>query len=154
MRTPVNIWAAQPGIVEQLTALVAEGLSFSIIAQRLGGGLTRNACIGKARRMGLVSVNEGGSRKGREWREPRPPTLRAPTLKRAPLPIPTTPMPDALRIPMLQLLSVHCRWPLWGHNEPSGDFPHCGLPSTVGPYCVHHARDAFTPQRPKKAVAA
>ncbi len=149
----MNIWATQPGLIEQLIAAVAEGLSFSLVARRLGHGLTRNACIGKARRMGLVCINEGGSRKGRDSREPRMPNAKMPTLRRTPLPIPTTPMPDALRVPMLDLQYGHCRWPLWSHTgsgEP--DFPHCGLPKSTGSWCSHHAVTVFGPA--KKAVAA
>ena len=41
--------------VEQFKNLHAAGLSFSEIAAEMGGGLTRNAAIGKARRLGLPS---------------------------------------------------------------------------------------------------
>lgn len=49
---------------EKFKALFESGLSFSAIAAELGDGLTRNACIGKAHRLGL--------HRGRPKPKPRP----------------------------------------------------------------------------------
>lgn len=42
--------------VAELTALVADGVSFAEIGRRMG--ITKNAAIGKARRLGLTTPNE------------------------------------------------------------------------------------------------
>lgn len=47
----MNVWTAER--ITALTELWLDGLSASKIAAAIGHGLTRNACIGKARRLGL-----------------------------------------------------------------------------------------------------
>ena len=47
-----------PERVETLTRLWAEGLSARQIAEKLGGGVTRNAVIGKAHRLNLQRGTE------------------------------------------------------------------------------------------------
>lgn len=44
--------------VEKLKALDAEGMSAREIAQALGGGVTRNAVIGKRHRLGLSDASK------------------------------------------------------------------------------------------------
>ena len=56
--------------IELLTKLWTEGLNASQIAAELGGGLTRNAVLGKAHRLGLAQ----SERKGASTPRPRKPT--------------------------------------------------------------------------------
>lgn len=73
-----------------LTRLVASGLTAQKIATTMGGGVTKNAIIGKVGRMNLKLKSRQGVRPF-EDRVLRPPTLRAPSpppLRRAPSQIP------------------------------------------------------------------
>lgn len=54
--------------VAQFRVLHASGISFAAIAAALGNGLTRNACIGKAKRIGLVMRGPSVPRKPKPLR--------------------------------------------------------------------------------------
>jgi len=103
----------------------AEGLSASQIAERLGGGTTRNAVIGKAHRLGLakrpspIKRSPEGSQKAK--------TPRA------------TPKKGAT---VLDLTERMCRWPIGHPGE--RDFHFCGRKTVQGlPYCAEHAAIAY-----------
>ncbi len=147
--------------IELLRRLWADGLSASQIAAQLGGGVTRNAVIGKVHRLGLSGRAKPASTTARP-RRPRPATPpRAPrpmvigntALKLDYQPEPRRmPMqeeevllaPESRRITILQLTDQTCKWPI---GDPSGsDFHFCGhQPRTGAPYCVFHARMAYQP---------
>jgi GcrA cell cycle regulator len=129
--------------IEALRALWMQGLTASQIAERLGG-VSRNAVIGKAHRLGLSA---------------RPsPIKREPGAKPVPMPRPArvappqhhaepAPMPAAPPAPQPQLSakapgaapaggSKGCMWPI-GDPKQAG-FHFCGAPSEAGrPYCTH-----------------
>jgi GcrA cell cycle regulator len=117
-------------------------LSFTTIASMMsaefGIELTRNACIGKARRMGLAMRGKrGDSRRIPDQKKARPMTIKidAPIL---PPPTELPAAPDGLTI--YQLNGNTCRWP-------SGAYPpysYCGCRTRAGlPYCAAHARRAY-----------
>jgi GcrA cell cycle regulator len=119
--------------------LHAQRLSFAKIAADLGG-TTREACAGKAMRMGLSGTqNKGGfaSAVRSETFKASPPTQAA---------VPSMPngsdIPIAQRCTLLQLTSSVCRWPF---GEPSSpDFFFCGGGAVEGkPYCAGHCRMAY-----------
>lgn len=62
----MNAWTDD--LIRDLKHHHADGLTYSQIAARLGYGLTRNACIGKARRLGLEQRKRGDARPA----QPRP----------------------------------------------------------------------------------
>lgn len=164
--------------VERFKALCSQlpALSYAEIAAKMGGGLSRNACIGKALRLGLKKA--GGLRSG----NPRPlnPSLarfrRAPQqsrgnyiagkVKRTYSRKTTTPtllelfevsdmqindLPtdqSQFAVKLLDAQEHHCRWPL---GEPSSpDFMFCGdtrIPER--PYCLRHCVVAYMPSRPR-----
>jgi GcrA cell cycle regulator len=118
-------------------------LSFEQIAAELSAKfnieLSRNACIGKARRLGLPMRDS----------TPRPPRqryLKPVKVERVEAPI----EPIEARVPELRIggLTIHqtregdCKWPL-GPMHAHPPFMYCGEPSLLGrPYCKTHAAKA------------
>jgi GcrA cell cycle regulator len=132
--------------VALLTRLWNGGLSGSQIAAELGG-LTRNAVIGKANRLGLPERKPAKARP----RKPAPrPAYHRPTSPRR-FPALRPQLPDAQStlgsIALLDLRDHHCRWPV-GDPRRSG-FAFCGERADLAakrPYCPHHARIAYRGQ--------
>lgn len=142
-------------MVETLRAMHAEGRSFRAIAHVLK--TTRNACIGKARRIGLwreaTDQHPAVARLQRARERARATTASeagqwSAALKRMeaePLP-PEQPQaaPDSY-VPFLELERNQCRWPA-GTGEL---MRFCGKPKHVErSYCdEHHARAYYKPKR-------
>ena len=140
--------------VGALKKLWLEGQSASQIAKQLGGGVTRNAVIGKVHRLGLSGRAAPSQPARTTFRAPRPrpaqPT-QAPSAPRRieavqprPAPVPA-PMPDLPGTATVMTLGAHmCKWPI---GDPSSDeFSFCGRRSSEGVYCVEPARVAYQPQ--------
>ena len=147
--------------VDVLKRLWLEGLSASQIAKQLGGGVTRNAVIGKVHRLGL-------SGRAAPSQPVRAPALRAPRaarpvsaapVRREPAPTPVAPPPPRYYVPetpgsatVLTLGAHMCKWPI---GDPSSDgFTFCGARATEGPYCIHHAQVAYQPKQKTGRSAA
>ncbi len=148
--------------VELLKRLWAEGLSASQIAAQLGGGITRNAVIGKVHRLGLAGrAKPAASTAGRAARRPRTQTLQrarplvigATALKASPIVEPRRlairepeilEVPESLHATILTLSDQTCKWPI---GDPAAEnFHFCGhRPRTGTPYCEYHARLAYQP---------
>jgi GcrA cell cycle regulator len=133
-----NPWTAKR--VAELRRLMTDGLSFSRIAARLK--ISRNAVIGKARRLGVAqpakSSRQGSSIAVREVcqaRHSRP--LRRPTdLPRRP--IPPAVAADALNLRIDQLERDHCRYIT---NEDLREATYCGHRTAEGTsWCAFHLR--------------
>ena len=120
--------------IKQLKGLWEKGLSASQIATELGEGITRNAVIGKAHRLGLKS---------------RPSPLKAvPPAKPAPKPVKEKPAAEE-KITILTLTERICKWPIGHPGEP--DFHFCGKKSQPGqPYCQKHADMAYQSPQSKR----
>lgn len=120
--------------IKQLKSLWEQGLSASQIASELGEGITRNAVIGKAHRLGLKS---------------RPSPLKAAT---PPKPAPKKPKekkPAAEKVSILTLTERICKWPIGHPGEP--DFHFCGKKSIPGqPYCAKHSAMAYQSPQSKR----
>ena len=151
--------------VGALKKLWLEGQSASQIAKQLGGGVTRNAVIGKVHRLGLSgrAAPSQPARTATTFRTTRPrPAAPAATQAQAPQPSaprrleavqskPVPPTPQAAPIPDLpgtatvMTLGAHmCKWPI---GDPSSrEFSFCGRRASEGVYCVEHARVAYQPQ--------
>lgn len=131
--------------IEHLRVLAADGLSASAIAAGLGGGMSRNAVIGKLHRLGLaptgrtVAAKPGRPKVTKTRRHPfnQPRALALALETAAPIiELPPDQSPDACTI--IQLTSESCRWPL---GEPSPDMLYCGSQKWPGSsYCARHAR--------------
>ena len=160
-------WTEQQ--IETLKKMWGNGYSANDIAKNLGGGVTRNAVIGKAHRLKLSA----GAASSRPVAEPPSKTVgvvattinrvskrRASVLRAMPpvkaatdAPARTTILRDvSLRpiemarrsegIPVTKAGERHCRWPIGDPRSP--DFRFCGCDIHEGlPYCAHHARIAY-----------
>jgi len=145
--------------VEQLKAMWGQGSSASQIAKILGG-VTRNAVIGKAHRLGL----SGGAKPAQpraELRERTAPDHGAARAsasvepRQAPrLVIPAVPPPPPIeelevppeheRVSLLKLSEKMCKWPIG--NPGDATFRFCGRSSHPGiPYCAEHGARAYQP---------
>lgn len=105
--------------IAKLKKLWAEGLTTGEIGKRLG--VSKNAVVGKAHRLGLKS---------------RPSPIRR-TKKKA------EPKKEETKVYTLaDLTSQTCRWP---HGDPKEDnFQFCGKPIVQGkPYCAEHCEYAY-----------
>jgi GcrA cell cycle regulator len=105
--------------VEQLRQMWGSGKSASEIAEQLGG-VSRNAVIGKAHRLGLSGrPSPIKKRKSAEVKEVRPGGAT-----------------------ILSLTERMCRWPIGDPKQPG--FRFCGKPAHNGlPYCAEHAAVAY-----------
>jgi GcrA cell cycle regulator len=143
-------WTAER--VELLEQLWRSGRSASQIAQALGG-VTRNAVIGKAHRLGLMGrpspirdgqpverpVRVATPRAAAPKPAPRPPVVRA--VEPAPLP-PVAELAGDSSATILTLTERMCKWPIGDPRDE--DFHFCGGGTVPGrPYCEHHARRAY-----------
>lgn len=168
-------WTEQQ--IQSLKKMWGNGFSASDIAKNLGGGLTRNAVIGKAHRLKLSSQPSLIARQsdpsvqkigGRTL-----PTMTKISKKRAMLrPLPPVQRPEAIARPLnreslrpidnikrTEGIAVtkagerHCRWPIGDPRSP--DFRFCGCTSHEGlPYCVDHARVAYQTVSRKSRVTS
>ena len=123
----------------QLRELRDRGYSSSQIAAELGG-VTRNAVIGAAHRMGLRSTKRVAAPKAVRKPRVRSTQFRKPVMKTEPLPMMDR-QSDA-PVTLFDLEPHHCRWP-------SGDaapYTFCGGTKLDGSsYCGHHHRVAYRP---------
>ena len=141
--------------IEQLRSLWHDGLSASQIAMQLGG-ITRNAVIGKAHRLGLtgrpspIKNRPAGISRPRPARRPRVERIAQPRIAASPQPRRIEPPPPAVELEdvpgatILTLTDRICKWPIGDPRHP--DFHFCGRASAEGlPYCADHARRAYQP---------
>lgn len=138
--------------VELLKKLLAEGYPHSYIAGEIG--TTRNAVIGKAHRLGLVSAASPRQQRSLPSRARPDQRLRRIIARRAAggatalaeaIDVPETSPSDAEIIPIdcrvtfLELDSRHCRWPIG--EVGTTDFRFCGQRRLEGSsYCASHIR--------------
>lgn len=147
--------------IELLRRGRADGLSYSEIAETIGGTATRSACIGKAARIGLAERPHTGGTQGRPHRASKKPRKR-----RVNKIVHSSPHGNGLRVietveqdlPMSRLcaddipleqrkqildLNDHdCRFPYGDPGKP--DFFFCGAHTDCQPYCRMHTRVAYT----------
>ncbi len=150
--------------VELLKKLWSDGLSASQIAVQLGGGVSRNAVIGKVHRLCLSGRAKPAASGPRPPRKPRPAAVpprhpRAfiagntalkvqpqPAPRRAPAPVPIEDLvvPISLNVALVALNDQMCKWPI---GDPGAEgFHFCGHRNFNGlPYCEYHARLAYQP---------
>lgn len=141
---------------DQLKKLWNDGLSASQIAAELGH-ITRNAVIGKVRRLGLTGRLPGVSRAAAPRPRPAPAHARRATqirklvdrpipeaIQEIVQPLAAADIPAAQRCGISQLTDRCCHWPVGDPGKPGFFF--CGGAALAdGPYCAHHARIAYQP---------
>jgi len=137
--TVINSWT--PAMVATFRALHRSNGSFATIAAQMsaifGLPITRNACIGKARRLELPMRANDGLRKTLP-RPARP--VKIPVPVAAPIePEPEPPAVEGEGISIYQLNGTTCRWPL-GPVETTPPYRYCGAGCDVEvPYCAEHS---------------
>ena len=160
--------------LELLKKLWGEGFSASQIAAEIGGGMTRNAVLGKSHRLGLVRNTSPGTSAPRSRKEnPAPgktPTAEPP-MRHGPKPVINTAsqqpseqpkaalppkeaaLPPREGLTIMELREGMCRWPLGDPTTPT--FRYCGAQGGAGlPYCSHHAQIAYQPTAERKRLRA
>ena len=169
--------------INLLKKMWKDGKSAAEIAKTLGKGVTRNAVIGKAHRMGLSGrpspikkPTAAPAKKEKEAAAPRKEAAAAPKESAAPrkpaqqqtkhpplmhnrdVEEPRKPEKEILPLnggtPLIDLTERMCKWPIGDPRE--ADFTFCGRGIRVGtPYCPDHAAMAYqTSSRGRPAAAA
>jgi GcrA cell cycle regulator len=138
------------------------GMTASQIAEQLGEGVTRNAVIGKAHRLGL-EARPSPVKAGEEEETAAAPVAAVAAPAAAPAPAPQPPAPVAVRpaakkpvrggkvakTTLLDLNEKICKWPIGHPGE--ADFHFCGKASQAGfPYCTEHCLVAYQAQLPRR----
>ena len=131
-----------------LKKLWGGGKSAAEIAKALGGGLTRNAVIGKAHRLKLsnrISPIQQNNKK------PQPVSIRA-LEEKGPV-LQKTVKNKSPGVAMVNLRDRMCRWP---HGDPKdAGFHFCGDECVTGlPYCDTHAKMAYQAPGRSRVLAA
>lgn len=153
--------------VDLLRKLWNDGLSASQVAAELGGGITRNAVIGKIHRLGLAerakapaSPRPRAAKPARSQSAPRSHGHSVGNLALAFAPRPHVApaprldedvvIPISERVTLLELRESMCRWPMGDPTTP--EFRFCGAksPAGSGPYCAYHARVAYQPVQDRR----
>lgn len=156
--------------VATLAKLWGEGLSASQIAAALGGGVTRNAVIGKVHRLGLSGRVKAGAPIPQRPAKPKPisavPPVSEPVRphveQAGTAPSETSldhrwardiALPESKRVGILELRDSMCKWPIGDPSKP--DFAFCGARSASGmPYCTEHCRIAYQPAAERRRLRA
>jgi GcrA cell cycle regulator len=153
--------------VEALKKLWQDGLSASQIALEIGGGVTRNAVIGKVHRLGLSGRGQPTTTIKRQRRThssaPRRPRQPASIGNLAlqhdydafaePVPRPRRDVvvPISKRLSLEMLTERTCKWPIGDPGQE--DFHFCGNDSLEsGPYCEYHAGVAYQAPDPRRRL--
>ncbi|WP_419814138.1 GcrA family cell cycle regulator [Glacieibacterium sp.] len=156
--------------IELLRTSWESGLTASQIAEVLGEGVSRNAVIGKAHRLGLKSrpspVRAGGEATiaavlEESVAEPAAAPVAEATAPVEPVAARPAPVPPVRKIvrpappakpaktTLLDLSEKVCKWPIGHPGEP--DFHFCGKPSQASfPYCTEHCAIAYQAQLPRR----
>ena len=127
------IWGAKN--IAKLIALAAKGLSYTQIGKELG--ITKNAAIGKARRLKIDK-----SPAPTTYIKAKPPAHKPQPkpIKPTPPPPPPAPVTDMKLLTMMELRDNHCRYPINGTDE----MLFCGrYQDGKEPYCKQHAEICY-----------
>ncbi len=149
-----SVWDTVPELVGKLKDLLTQKLSMGQIADKLGNGLSRNAVIGKTRRMGLKMPKAKTAVSAQKVQQARKKTrihiasTHVVSTYKEVTEMPAAPadldIPKQQRRTLMQLESWHCRYPI---GEPEdAQFFFCGAQKIDGSsYCKHHTEICYTP---------
>jgi len=127
----------------------------SVISEMIGG-VSRNACIGKAYRMGLSKLNSKNFKNKETFRDQENSPQFIKRKKRGGNFIPTLipkGFPSERKLTLEQLKDGDCRFPNGHPNLPYPEFNFCGRPSVKGlSYCLAHLPLIYQPRNKKEVV--
>lgn len=133
-----------PARVEALRQMIREGRSARQIAHALGGGLTRNAVLGKATRLGLKLLTPSCAPKGSAKAGPKAQRrLQQRSDKWTAEAVPTV-ADDGPGVALLDARDGQCRWPV---GDGTG-LEVCGA-EAKGAYCPGHRARVYVPLKKK-----
>lgn len=144
-----------PDMDDILRQFHARGIAAAVTAKRIG--VTRNAVIGRAHRLGLSSPRQPSVKlpkasitaisAGRKSPATKPTKKPFEWMKAEPLP--PEPEPPAQLVALVDLEPHHCRFP---HGDPKQEgFGFCGSQVVEGlSYCASHARKVFVVSNPHR----
>ncbi len=126
-------------IIAKLIKLAAQGLSYTEIGKALG--ITKNAAIGKARRL---RISKPPAEAVIKQRKPTPKPKQKPAPK-PPTPLEKETMLTGMKfVSMMDLKDDHCRYPI----DKDGETVFCGLPKFKKSFCQEHGAKCYMPPRP------
>ncbi len=126
-------------IIAKLVKLAAQGLSYTEIGKALG--ITKNAAIGKARRL---RISKPPAEAVIKQRKPTPKPKQKPAPK-PPTPLEKETMLTGMKfVSMMDLKDDHCRYPI----DKDGETVFCGLPKFKKSFCQEHGAKCYMPPRP------
>lgn len=148
---------------QRLITMISDGISAGKIAMEMG--ITRNAAIGKAHRLGFkftakvgrkkmdstdLSASAAGMRRLRIRRRVKPPVNIEPKEELPEFNPVLTPNEIERQGPGTHIIDItpfQCHWPLWNDSSPpERRMMFCGLPVWEGQsYCLDHCRIVFQP---------
>ena len=143
-----NVWT--PSMVATFRVLHRGGASFVEIAAQMsaifGLEISRNACIGKARRLELPMRASDGQRV--PLARPAKTLAKKPVRVDAPIPPPADVEPEPeVGVSIYQLGNGVCRWPL-GKMEDRPPFRYCGHDTPIEEtYCAEHRAVGYNKPR-------
>lgn len=147
MQTPSPPWTVEEK--QLLKERVEAGVSFRNIALELGNK-TRNACIGKARRMGLATPQPKCKSALARLPKKKPEPVWRKKIIKCEMDKRIDPPSEMKKIQVIELDPGNCHWPV---NDPDKEnFFFCGLeaaPKMV--YCPYHCTVAYRP-RPTRRI--
>jgi GcrA cell cycle regulator len=156
-------WA--PEHSDALREFIAKGLSYAAAANainsRFNTAYSRNAALGRARRLGLGPDGRQLPSRARDGAAARPNELRALPLP-WPVPVLKEPKPVKLRsaeveprhLSLVELEREHCRYPYGGDDEGEA-ITFCGHPRRTGSsYCTPHFHLCWHPIEPSDHAAS
>jgi len=144
-----NVWT--PSMIATFRALHRGGATFVEIAAQMSATfdltITRNACIGKARRLELPMRASDGPRV--PLPKPARTVPKKPVRVDAPIPPPASEEPEpGAGVDIYQLGAGVCRWPL-GAMEDRPPFRYCGHKAPIEEsYCAEHRAVSYNKARP------
>lgn len=126
-------------IIAKLVKLAAQGLSYTEIGKALG--ITKNAAIGKARRL---RISKPPAEAVIKQRKPTPKPKQKPAPK-PPTPLEKETMLTGMKfVSMMDLKDDHCRYPI----DKDGETVFCGLPKFKKSFCQEHGAKCYMPPKP------
>jgi GcrA cell cycle regulator len=126
-------------IIAKLVKLAAQGLSYTEIGKALG--ITKNAAIGKARRL---RISKPPAEAVIKQRKPTPKPKEKPAPKQPTPPEKGTMLAGMKFVNMMDLKDDHCRYPI----DKDGETVFCGLPKFKKSFCQEHGAKCYMPPRP------